>query len=457
MNQAAASKVAIFGFADFTWNDRAYDRDRNWREAMRYLAGDDPAATEALLVFGDLNHMAPTFGAQPWQPQAPELASRVDAFWSAWKAGDQRSALTDLRGYADQIASAPEVIRGGAVGDAFVSDAAPWLDATNLWGASLQRMLDALEAGLDGDREQAEQLAAESEDLMAQAEEVRVDPPDNRWGRARVRIADGVLDTFLVAAGEVVENPMAAGVPAKVVYGEDGSATLPIEVRNRLAGAVEDVTLEAVLADGGTVSPDRVDLGAMDNGDAQTTDVELSWPSTGAREAQVETTLSWSSADGAAHSAEASDQVEVTCAAEPTTPTAVTYVDSEETSGEDGAASNAIDGDPSTIWHTAWSSGNPPHPHEIQLDLGSQRDVCGLRYLPRQTGSNGRVADYEIYLSDDGENWGEPVATGTFSDDSDEQWAPLPETSARYVRFVALNEVNGNPWASAAEISVDAR
>ena len=35
MNQAAASKIAIFGVADFTWNDEAYDAERNWSQAFR--------------------------------------------------------------------------------------------------------------------------------------------------------------------------------------------------------------------------------------------------------------------------------------------------------------------------------------------------------------------------------------------------------------------------------------
>lgn len=60
------------------------------------------------------------------------------------------------------------------------------------------------------------------------------------------------------------------------------------------------------------------------------------------------------------------------------------YVDSEELAGEDGAATNAFDGDPLTIWHTGWSSSIPDYTHEIRIDLGSVYDVDGFRYLPRQ-------------------------------------------------------------------------
>jgi hypothetical protein len=33
---------------------------------------------------------------------------------------------------------------------------------------------------------------------------------------------------------------------------------------------------------------------------------------------------------------------------------------------------------------------------------------------------------------------------------------PFATTSARYIRFVALSEINNNPWTTAAELSVDA-
>ena len=63
------------------------------------------------------------------------------------------------------------------------------------------------------------------------------------------------------------------------------------------------------------------------------------------------------------------------------------YADSEETSAENGRATNAFDADPGTFWHTAWSSTPAPLPHEIQIDLGATYQVDGLRYLPGRTGA----------------------------------------------------------------------
>lgn len=202
MNQPYASKVAVFGAASFAWNDRGYDARDNWPRAMSYLAGGDREATEALLVFADLEHMAPTFGDTPWQPQAPELAAKVAEFWKKWDGGDRADAVKELRSHARAIEGAPDVIRGGSVQKGFAVDAEPWLKATELWGAAMVKTLDALAAREDGDEEKATELLAASEALQEQARAVRVDPPRNSWGKVQPKVGDGVLDTFLDRAGQ---------------------------------------------------------------------------------------------------------------------------------------------------------------------------------------------------------------------------------------------------------------
>ena len=133
----------------------------------------------------------------------------------------------------------------------------------------------------------------------------------------------------------------------------------------------------------------------------------------------------------------------------------VLFVDSEETSAEDGKAVNAIDGDPNTIWHTKWSTTNDSQPHEIQLDLGGITNVEGLTYLPRQNGStNGTIANYEIYVTSDVSNWGEVVASGTWESNRTLKTVNFSSKEGKYVRLRSLSEINGNSWTSAAEINI---
>ncbi|HEY1105593.1 MAG TPA: endo-alpha-N-acetylgalactosaminidase family protein, partial [Agromyces sp.] len=120
----------------------------------------------------------------------------------------------------------------------------------------------------------------------------------------------------------------------------------------------------------------------------------------------------------------------------------------------DGSAGAAIDGNTATMWHSAWSQVNPdtPYPHWIALDLGDTYNVDGFDYQVRR--GNGSIKDYELYLSSDGVNWGTPVKQGAFASTTDVQHLALPATSARYVKLVGLNAINGAAFAGAGELNV---
>ena len=130
------------------------------------------------------------------------------------------------------------------------------------------------------------------------------------------------------------------------------------------------------------------------------------------------------------------------------------YVDSEEVNYP-GLAVMSFDDDPATIWHTRWSTGNDPYPHEIQIGLGALYRIYEFTFLPRQNGPNGRIKEYELYISEDTLDWGTPVSTGQFENSTAPKTVVLDSSKlGRYFRVVALSEVNGNDWASAAEFSL---
>lgn len=127
-------------------------------------------------------------------------------------------------------------------------------------------------------------------------------------------------------------------------------------------------------------------------------------------------------------------------------------VDSEE---PENLGAHAVDGNPDTIWHTPWQRRQPPHPHEIVLQLVPPRTIEGLSYLPRQDGSdNGWIKEYEIYLSGDGQDFGQPVKQGEFARDASMKYALFNPRPCGYLKLVARSSTNGGPFTSAAEIGV---
>src|SRR5262249_42938638 len=133
----------------------------------------------------------------------------------------------------------------------------------------------------------------------------------------------------------------------------------------------------------------------------------------------------------------------------------VIKADSEETSAEDGKASNAVDGNPDTKWHTQWQDANPEHPHEIIIELDPPCRLKGFTYLPRQDESeNGTIKGYEFYVSDDGKEFGSPVKKGDFDSGKDKKTVTFAPRHCRFIKLKALSEINEQPWTSAAEIDV---
>lgn len=137
---------------------------------------------------------------------------------------------------------------------------------------------------------------------------------------------------------------------------------------------------------------------------------------------------------------------------------AIASVSSEETTGEpapSGPAAAAIDGDPNTYWHTKWSGTADAFPHSVVLDLGKSYNVTGFEYTQRQSGTNGKMKDYEIYVSDSPTDFGTKVAAGTFLDVNRAQVVSISGGKVgRYVKLTGLNSIAGNAFGGAAELNV---
>lgn len=130
------------------------------------------------------------------------------------------------------------------------------------------------------------------------------------------------------------------------------------------------------------------------------------------------------------------------------------HVSSEEVAEDNGVAIHSIDGKEDTFWHSSWSvPDSPRHPHEIQVDMGQEYAVASFLYTPRQDKGSGLIRRYRLYFSQDGINWGDPVAMGNwFPYQTEISFTPI---KARYFRFVAAGgESNRERHASIAELSV---
>lgn len=100
--------------------------------------------------------------------------------------------------------------------------------------------------------------------------------------------------------------------------------------------------------------------------------------------------------------------------------------------GNEGPASNVLDDNDATIWHTDWSGSNGTDRENcwIELDLETPALVDGLRYKPRPSGINGIITSYQIQI------WDETAETPAWKTVSQGSWAQ--SQSWKQARFDAV-------------------
>lgn len=240
---------------------------------------------------------------------------------------------------------------------------------------------------------------------------------------------------------------IAAPHPDPVVIAAPGdSATFSTAITNPGQPAATAVTAKVQAPAGWTASPVTAPPATLDGGQTAPASWQLTAPATASPgEYQATVTVTYSSGGLNWVSAET---VPVDLAVVPQNQ--MTATASSAQSGY--PASNAIDGNPATLWHTEYSPDYAAPPQSITLDLGGSYDVRGLLYLPRQDGnSNGIITSYNIYASNDGTTWTQ-VDSGDWAATAAQKSASFTASGVRYIRLEGVQGHNG--YVSAAEINV---
>ncbi len=136
---------------------------------------------------------------------------------------------------------------------------------------------------------------------------------------------------------------------------------------------------------------------------------------------------------------------------------------SEETQSEPGNVKYVCDNDWNTKWHTKYTGGISPAPHQITIDMGKETDIQGFLAVPRMDRiSSGLIRNCTFSTSADGNQWRTQYATG---------WLPycteidFDHHKARYFRlssnesFISLAEIEivkySDPTVGISQLSVD--
>lgn len=107
-------------------------------------------------------------------------------------------------------------------------------------------------------------------------------------------------------------------------------------------------------------------------------------------------------------------------------------------------ASNILDENPKTFWHSDWREAAKA-PFTLEIDLQREQLLEGFRYLPRQDEPNGRIKKYTIEVSLNGEDWTPLLESRTFPGDASEQTVTFDKVAtARFFRLTIIEGVRGH-------------
>jgi hypothetical protein len=127
----------------------------------------------------------------------------------------------------------------------------------------------------------------------------------------------------------------------------------------------------------------------------------------------------------------------------------------------DGAETNnynslVVDGFDKTYWKSIGGDQHTPFPHFVATKFGSKQTFSTIKYISAPKEILGRISEYNIYVSDDGVNWGVPVKSGILPNTDELVKIGLGRKfTTRYIKIEALKTHGDVPVVAISEIDIE--
>ncbi len=142
MEQSEASKVALFGVADYCWNIKGFDSVPSWKEGIRRLY---PESHDAVQAFCDHNSSLTPSTHGYYREESVDLAETAGRFRdSLAKGAPDASGVERMAREFQRIEQAGKVLMTGKDLKEVREDAAPWFQKFRLAGSAGTNALRAL-------------------------------------------------------------------------------------------------------------------------------------------------------------------------------------------------------------------------------------------------------------------------------------------------------------------------
>ncbi|MEG0645806.1 MAG: beta-N-acetylglucosaminidase [Bacteroides sp.] len=150
MEHPEASKIAIFGVADYAWNPLKYNPQEAWERAIRTLLPQDAAA---LQTFANQNSDLGNNGHRYRREESVQLQPLADRFLTHYTQGTYHTAEADsLQKEFERIVESADLLLVNKENEPLIEEMTPWLQQFKLMGQMGQEVLNLAAAYQNNDQ-----------------------------------------------------------------------------------------------------------------------------------------------------------------------------------------------------------------------------------------------------------------------------------------------------------------
>lgn len=166
MQEAEASKIAIFAIADYAWNNEDFDAQQSWENSMQYV---EPNATAAFSILAQhMTHADPGEGLEA--DESENLKGLLDGTLEHIENGESiEDTAPELINELEYIANAGEIFLDEADNENLKEELTPFVNALHDMVLADVEYLKAQEAIDDDDRNSAQQHYEDGQKLREES------------------------------------------------------------------------------------------------------------------------------------------------------------------------------------------------------------------------------------------------------------------------------------------------
>lgn len=151
MEHAEASKIAIYGVADYAWNPVGYDSTKSWKEAMRILL---PDAADALEFFAMHNSDLGVNGHRYRREESTDIQPASERFVGSYTQNGNYAAedFVLLSETFDRMRESSDLLAASTGNAPLIKEITPWMQQFKLLGETGEAVFAMVKADEKGDK-----------------------------------------------------------------------------------------------------------------------------------------------------------------------------------------------------------------------------------------------------------------------------------------------------------------